>query len=141
MSKRMPQKPAKSISKTRAIAPMSPAMHADMMKVANVAASMSQKEEAAQQAARKAIVDTIEEWIAFLAENHPEAVVEFYSEISMLATTTNRRRIAKHALMPDGIAADVEETLRVQKEAEALAGSVASNGSDSTEQDRVATAE
>jgi hypothetical protein len=116
MSKRMPRKPVKAIRKKRNEVPMSAAMQAAMFKVANVAANMSKKDEATQQAARKAIADTIEEWVAFLTENDPEAVGDFYYEICMLATAGNRRRIAKHATMPEGIFERVEDDLQIQKE-------------------------
>jgi hypothetical protein len=112
----MPRKPVKATRKKRNEVPMSAAMKAAMFKVANVAANMSRKDEATQQAARKAIADTIEEWIAFLTENDPEAVEDFYYEISMLATAGNRRRIAKHATMPEGVFERVEDDLKSQKE-------------------------
>ena len=116
MSKRMPRKPVKASRKSSTAVTMSPAFAAAMFKVANVAANMSRKDEAAQQAARKAIADTIEEWIGFLADNEPEAVEDFYYEVCMLATAGNRRRIAKHALMPEGVIERVEDDLREQKE-------------------------
>lgn len=51
MSKRMFRKPVKATRKNSAAATMSPAMQAAMFKVANVAANMSRKDEATQQAA------------------------------------------------------------------------------------------
>ena len=53
MSKRMPRKPVKASRKSSTAVTMSPAFAAAMFKVANVAANMSRKDEAAQQAARK----------------------------------------------------------------------------------------
>jgi hypothetical protein len=137
MSKRMPRKPVKATRKNRNEVPMSAAMKAAMFKVANVAANMSRKDEATQQAARKAITDTIEEWVAFLTENDPEAVEDFYYEICMLATAGNRRRIAKHAPMPEGVFERVEDDLREQKEEaerEAAKAKAKDNGDDSAEQ-------
>mgnify|MGYP003678751277 FL=1 len=116
MNNRMQGKPSKTTRKKRAEVPMSAAMQAAMFKVANVAANLSRKDEAAQQAARKAIADTIEEWIAFLTENDPEAVDQFYYEVCMMASASNRRRISKHALMPAGIVEKVEDDLKSQKE-------------------------
>ncbi|HBB82699.1 MAG TPA: hypothetical protein DC031_05370 [Sulfitobacter sp.] len=116
MNNRMQGKPSKTARKKRAEVPMSAAMQAAMFKVANVAANLSRKDEAAQQAARKAIADTIEEWIAFLTENEPEAVDQFYYEVCMMASAGNRRRISKHALMPAGIVEQVEDDLKKQKE-------------------------
>ena len=116
MNNRMQGKPSKTTRKKRADVPMSAAMQAAMFKVANVAANLSRKDEAAQQAARKAIADTIEEWIAFLTENDPEAVDQFYYEVCMMASAGNRRRISKHALMPAGIVEQVEDDLKSQKE-------------------------
>ena len=116
MNNRMQGKPSKTTRKKRAEVPMSAAMQAAMFKVANVAANLSRKDEAAQQAARKAIADTIEEWIAFLTENDPEAVDQFYYEVCMMASAGNRRRISKHALMPAGIVEKVEDDLKSQKE-------------------------
>jgi hypothetical protein len=116
MSKRMPRKPVNATRKKRTEAQMSPAMQAAMLKVANVAANMSKKDEATQQAARKAIADTIEDWLAFLAEDNPDVVEDFYYEICMLATVGNRRRIAKHTSMPEGIFERVEDDLQSQKE-------------------------
>ena len=116
MNNRMQGKPSKTTRKKRAEVPMSAAMQAAMFKVANVAANLSRKDEAAQQAARKAIADTIEEWIAFLTENEPEAVDQFYYEVCMMASAGNRRRISKHALMPAGIVEKVEDDLKSQKE-------------------------
>ena len=116
MSKRMPHKPVKATRKNRNDVVTSAAMQAAVFKVMNVAANMSRKDEATQQAARKAIADTIEDWIAFLTENDPEAVEEFYYEICMLATAGNRRRIAKHAPMPEGVFERVEDDLQSQKE-------------------------
>ena len=116
MNNRMQGKPSKTTRKKRADVPMSAAMQAAMFKVANVAANFSRKDEAAQQAARKAIADTIEEWIAFLTENEPEAVDQFYYEVCMMASAGNRRRISKHALMPAGIVEQVEDDLKSQKE-------------------------
>tara|TARA_R110000850_G_scaffold84606_6_gene181700 strand:+ start:532 stop:954 length:423 start_codon:yes stop_codon:yes gene_type:complete len=116
MNNRMQGKPSKTTRKKRADVPMSAAMQAAMFKVANVAANLSRKDEAAQQAARKAIADTIEEWIAFLTENEPEAVDQFYYEVCMMASAGNRRRISKHALMPAGIVEQVEDDLKSQKE-------------------------
>ncbi|SOH95676.1 hypothetical protein SAMN06273572_11519 [Monaibacterium marinum] len=46
MSKRMFRKPVKSTPKNLAAASMSPAMQVAMLKVANVAANMSRKDEA-----------------------------------------------------------------------------------------------
>lgn len=116
MKNRMQGKPSKTARKKRAEVPMSAAMQAAMFKVANVAANLSRKDEAAQQAARKAIADTIEEWISFLTENEPEAVDQFYYEVCMMASVGNRRRISKHALMPAGIVEQVEDDLKKQKE-------------------------
>ncbi|QCO57835.1 hypothetical protein EOK75_19430 (plasmid) [Pseudorhodobacter turbinis] len=87
-------------------------------------------------AARKAIADTIEEWVAFLSENDAEAAADFYYEISMLATAGNRRRIAKHATMPEGVFERVEDDLREQKEEaerEAAKAQAKDNGDDSNE--------
>lgn len=137
MSKRMPRKPVKATRKKRNEVPMSAAMKAAMFKVANVAANMSRKDEATQQAARKAITDTIEEWVAFLTEKDSEAVEDFYYEICMLATAGNRRRIAKHAPMPEGVCERVEDDLREQKEEaerEAAKAQAKDNGGDSAEQ-------
>ncbi|WP_458792288.1 hypothetical protein [Yoonia sp. MH D7] len=137
MSKRMPRKPVKATRKNRNEVPMSAAMKAAMFKVANVAANMSRKDEATQQAARKAIADTIEKWIAFLSENDAEAVEDFYYEINMLATAGNRRRIAKHATMPEGVFERVEGDLREQKEEaerEAAKAQAKDKGDDSAEQ-------
>ena len=136
MSKRMPRKPVKTTRQKRNEVPMSAAMQAAMFKVANVAANMFKKDEATQQAARKAIADTIEEWVAFLTENDPEAVEDFYFEICMLATAGNRRRIAKHATMPEGIFERVEDDLQIQKEEverEAAKAQVKDNGDDSAD--------
>ncbi|CUH88878.1 hypothetical protein PH5382_02822 [Phaeobacter sp. CECT 5382] len=116
MSKRMFRKPVKSTRKNRAAAPMTPALQAAVFQVANVAANMSRKDEATQQAARKAIAETIEDWIGFLAEDQPEVVEVFYYEVCMLATAGNRRRIAKHSPMPEGVFERVEDDLREQKE-------------------------
>ena len=116
MNNRMQGKPSKATRKKRADVPMSAAMQAAMFKVANVAANLSRKDEAAQQAARKAIADTIEEWITFLTENEPEAVDQFYYEVCILASAGNRRRISKHALMPAGIVEQVEGDMQKQKE-------------------------
>lgn len=137
MSKRMPRKPVKATRKKRNEVPMSAAMKAAMFKVANVAANMSRKDEATQQAARKAITDTIEEWVVFLTEKDSEAVEDFYYEICMLATAGNRRRIAKHAPMPEGVCERVEDDLREQKEEaerEAAKAQAKDNGGDSAEQ-------
>ena len=137
MNNRMQGKPSKTTRKKRAEVPMSAAMQAAMFKVANVAANLSRKDEAAQQAARKAIADTIEEWIAFLTENDPEAVDQFYYEVCMMASAGNRRRISKHALMPAGIAEQVEDDLKSQKEeAERAAAKkqVVENGKEAGEQ-------
>lgn len=116
MTKRMKAKPARSTRKNRSAVPMSPAMEAAMFKVANVAAKLSRKDEAAQQAARKAIADTVEEWITWLSDDHPEAVEEFYYEICMLASAGNRNKIAKHSLMPQDLLDRVEVDMKVQKE-------------------------
>ena len=137
MNNRMQGKPSKTTRKKRAEVPMSAAMQAAMFKVANVAANLSRKDEAAQQAARKAIADTIEEWIAFLTENEPEAVDQFYYEVCMMASAGNRRRISKHALMPAGIVEKVEDDLKSQKEeAERAAAKkqVVENGKEAGEQ-------
>ncbi len=115
MTKRMTARPVKSSRKNRTAIPMSPAMQAAMFKVANVAANVSRKDEAAQRAARQAIADTVAEWITWLNEDHPESVEEFYYEICMLATAGNRNRIAKHSLMPEGLLDRVEEDLKAQK--------------------------
>jgi hypothetical protein len=130
MSKRMFRKPVKATRKNSAAATMSPAMQAAMFKVANVAANMSRKDEATQQAARKAIADTIEDWIGFLAENEPEAVEDFYYEVCMLATAGNRRRIAKHTPMPEGVFERVEDDLREQKEEAKREASMPQNADD-----------
>ena len=137
MKNRMQGKPSKTARKKRAEVPMSAAMQAAMFKVANVAANLSRKDEAAQQAARKAITDTIEEWIAFLTESEPEAVDQFYYEVCMMASVGNRRRISKHALMPAGIVEQVEDDLKSQKEeAERAAAKkqVVENGKEAGEQ-------
>jgi hypothetical protein len=137
MKNRMQGKPSKTARKKRAEVPMSAAMQAAMFKVANVAANLSRKDEAAQQAARKAIADTIEQWIAVLTENEPEAVDQFYYEVCTLASVGNRRRIAKHALMPAGIVEQVEDDLQKQKEeAERAAAKrqVVDNGKEAGEQ-------
>ncbi|PIL22234.1 hypothetical protein P775_00280 [Puniceibacterium antarcticum] len=112
MNTRMIAKPAKSALKNRTAMPMSPAMQAAMFKVANVAANLSRKDEAA----RKAIADTVEEWITWLSDDHADAVEEFYYEICMLASAGNRNKIAKHSLMPKGLLDRVEEDLKAQKE-------------------------
>ena len=136
MSKRMPRKPVKATRKNRTEVVTSAAMQAAVFKVMNVAANMSRKDEATQQAARKAIADTIEDWIAFLTENDPEAVEDFYYEICMLATAGNRRRIAKHTPIPAGVFERVEDDLKSQKEEaerEAAKAQANDNGDDAEE--------
>ncbi len=116
MSKRMQAKPVKATRNTAKNFTTTARMQAAMLKVAHIAATQSRKDEATQQAARKAIAETVDEWITFLADDHPDAVDEFYYEICMLASAGNRRRIAKHALVPEGLVERVEDDLQQQKE-------------------------
>jgi len=136
MSRRMLSKPIKTTRKKRNQAPMSPEMQAVILDVASVAANLSRKEEVTQQVARKAISDTIEDWVAFLTENDLEAVEEFYYEICMLATAGNRRRIAKHTPIPVGVFERVEDDLQSQREEikrEAAKAQAKDSGDDSEE--------
>ncbi|MGB8621612.1 MAG: hypothetical protein WCD16_02225, partial [Paracoccaceae bacterium] len=62
-------------------------------------------------AARAAIADTIEDWLDWLAEEEPRAVEDFYVQIELLATSALRKRIAKHALRPEGAEERVQAEL------------------------------
>lgn len=65
-----------------------------------------------------------------MAENEPEAVEDFYYEVCMLATAGNRRRIAKHSPMPEGVFERVEDDLREQKEEAKREASMPQNADD-----------
>ncbi|WP_341233611.1 hypothetical protein [uncultured Sulfitobacter sp.] len=112
----MSRKSVKTTRKNRNEVPMSAAMQAAMFKIANVGAGMATQEDATQMAVRKAIAETVEEWITFLTKNAREAVDNFYYEVCMLATAGNRRRIAKHSPMPEGVFERVEDDLCEQNE-------------------------
>jgi len=112
----MSRKPVKTTRKNRNEVPMSAAIQAAIFKVANVAANISTQEDATQMAVRKANAETVKEWITFLTKNAREAVDNFYYEVCMLATAGNRRRIAKHSPMPEGVFERVEDDLCEHKE-------------------------
>lgn len=121
MTRRIPAKTAKTARKSRPDILQSPQMLRAVQRVAVVADKAGRRDEATQRQARAAIADTIEGWLDWLAEEDPQAVEDFYVEIELLATAALRKRIAKHALRPEGVEDRVQLELEKRKEEEEAA--------------------
>ncbi len=112
MPKKLPSRSPKRSRKARSISPsQSKQLERAMDRVARVASIVGRKDEVAQRNARLAIADTVEDWLDWLAEEDPQAAEDFYVELEILASASNRRRIQKHALRPDGVDERVEREL------------------------------
>lgn len=121
MTKTIPTKKNRKSSKEVA-SPMSPELLRSIetanARIANVAGKVARKNDKIQREARQAIADTLDDWIAWMADEDPPRVEEFLFEIGCIASASNRRRLLKHAQMPEGVSERVEEQVEAMKEAE-----------------------
>lgn len=104
MTKILPTKrPKRNRAVMDAAAAQSLQMQRAMERIAKVATGLGRKDEETQRQARTAITETVEIWLSWLSEADPEVVEDFYTELEVLASAGNRRRIAKHAFRPVGV--------------------------------------
>lgn len=86
------------------------AMQAANQRIAKVASADAARTGQVQREAEKAVAETMTAWLNALAEQNPAALAEFFTEVACLATVTNSRRILNHAMVPGGVAEQVEKT-------------------------------
>lgn len=121
MKKSLTKKPARKSAKPQF--EMSQAMRDRMEKamatVGRLADKEARKDDKVQREARAAIADTFDAWLDWLQESAPEQVDEVFFELGCFATSTNRRRIFKHAKAPEGVVEKVQEQVELWKIEEA----------------------
>jgi hypothetical protein len=114
MTKLLPSKKTRNERK-KATMTMSPALKKTMensyVRVATVADKEARKDDKIQREARIAIAETLDEWLAWMAGEDPAQVNDLFFELGCLASATNRRRLFKHAQLPDGVTELVQEEL------------------------------
>jgi hypothetical protein len=119
MARTLPTKTRRGRKSGGAAAIQSKQMQKAMERITIIASQAGRKDEAVQRNARLAIAETIEVWLEWLSEEDPQAVEDFYTELEVLASAAHRRRIAKHALRPEGVDERVERELaRIEAERE-----------------------
>lgn len=133
MKKSLSQKPARKPRSSQFA--MTPAMEARMQKamvsIGNIADKQARKDDKVQREARTAIAETFDAWLDWMEETAPEQVEEIFFELGCFATATNRRRMFKHAKVPEAVAERAQQQVDQWKAEEEAAKAVADDGGQS----------
>lgn len=94
---------------------MTPAMQARMeaaaAQIGKIAEKTARKNDRIQREADKAMANTMTAWFEYLEENDPERIEQFFFEMGCFANATDRRRMFKHNMKPEGVEDRVQEQL------------------------------
>ncbi|WP_417588839.1 hypothetical protein [Pararhodobacter oceanensis] len=90
---------------------MEKALARSMQIVSKVAQKETLRSEKTQREARQAFAETLDAWLEMAAENDPSVVETLFFEMACIATSTNRRRMLKHAQTPEGVSERVQDQL------------------------------
>ncbi|PVH27221.1 hypothetical protein [Pararhodobacter oceanensis] len=90
---------------------MEKALARSMQIVSKVAQKETLRSEKTQREARQAFAETLDAWLEMAAENDPSVVEALFFEMACIATSTNRRRMLKHAQTPEGVSERVQDQL------------------------------
>jgi len=130
MTKKLPKKSTRKVNKTKFIVTevMQRRMETAMSTVARYADKDARKDDKTQREARAAFAATLDVWIECLMEENPESIEDLFFEFACFATSTNRKRILKHAQTPEGIVERIDaqlESWKAEAEAERAAAEAA----------------
>ena len=105
--------------------------------IANNTDKDARKDEKVQREACQAVGGTFDEWAVRMKDVNPDLVGEIFFQFGCFATAADRRKILKHALLPEGVAERIEAQLDAWKseaEAERVAAEAAkeTSGKDRT---------
>ena len=97
----------------------------------------ARKDEKVQREACQAVGGTFDEWAVRMKDVNPDLVGEIFFQFGCFATAADRRKILKHALLPEGVAERIEAQLdawKAEAEAERVAAEAAkeTSGKDRT---------
>lgn len=94
---------------------MTAAMQARMetvaLQIGKLADKSARRDDKIQREAALAIANTLTTWFDHLIANDPDRIEEFFFEVGCFATATDRRRMFKHNMKPDGVEDRVQEQL------------------------------
>ena len=132
MTNELPKKSTRTAKKTNSV--MSEKnkrrMEAAFVSVANSADKDARKDDKVQREACQAVGKTLDEWVARMNDVNSDLVGEIFFQFGCFATATDRKKILKHALTPEGVAERIEAQLESWKaEAERAAAEVATGTS------------
>tara|TARA_R100000935_G_scaffold33263_1_gene53744 strand:+ start:1874 stop:2299 length:426 start_codon:yes stop_codon:yes gene_type:complete len=134
MTKKLPPKAARKSKKTKFVAneQMNRRMQSAMSSIAAYADKDARKDDKTQREARAAFAATLDVWIDCMMDQNPEAIEDLFFEFGCFATATNRKRMLKHSIAPEGIDERIEAQLVIWKadaEAERAAAKAATETS------------
>jgi hypothetical protein len=130
MTKKLPKKSTRKVNKTKFIVTevMQRRMETAMSTVARYADKDARKDDKTQREARAAFAATLDVWIDCMMEENPESIEDLFFEFACFSTSTNRKRILKHAQTPEGIVERIDaqlESWKAEAEAERAAAEAA----------------
>lgn len=130
MTKKLPKKSTRKVNKTKFVVTevMQRRMETAMSTVARYADMDARKDDKTQREARAAFAATLDVWIDCMMEENPESIEDLFFEFACFATSTNRKRILKHAQTPEGIVERIDaqlESWKAEAEAERAAAEAA----------------
>ena len=134
MTKKLPKKSTRKVNKTKFVVTevMQRRMETAMSTVARYADKDARKDDKTQREARAAFAATLDVWIDCMMEENPESIEDLFFEFACFATSTNRKRMLKHAQTPEGIAERIDVQLEIwtaEDDAERATAELAANAS------------
>lgn len=135
MTNELPKKSTRTAKKTNFVMSEKDKrrMETAFVSVANNADKDARKDDKIQRDACQAVGKTLDEWCARMNDVNPDLVEEFFFQFGCFATATDRKKILKHVLAPEGVAERIEaqlESWKTEAEAERAAAKAAAETSD-----------
>jgi hypothetical protein len=134
MTNKLPKKSTRTAKKTNFVMSEKDKrrMETAFVSIANSADKDARKDDKIQRDACQAVGKTLDEWGACMNDVNPDLVEEFFFQFGCFATATDRKKILKHALVPEGVAERIEaqlESWKIEAEAERAAAKAATETS------------
>lgn len=135
MTNELPKKSSRTAKKTNFVMSEKDKrrMETAFVSIANNADKDARKDDKVQREACQAVGKTLDKWAARMSDVNPDLVEVFFFQFGCFATATDRKKILKHALAPEGVAERIEaqlESWKADDEAERAAAKAATGTSD-----------
>ncbi|WP_458789672.1 hypothetical protein [Yoonia sp. MH D7] len=126
MTIELPKKSTRTAKKTNFVMSIKDKrrMETAFVSIANSADKDARKDDKVQREACQAVGKTLDEWAGRMNDVNPDLVEDFFFQFGCFATVTDRKKILKHALAPEGVAERIEaqlESWKAEAEAERVA--------------------